>query len=106
MSVQNLGAGVPSLFAGAVIGHTADGALKRFEMVGVGAVILTLACLLLARGIQPVASLACIRRDAANPITALFSISEMRKPVLNGGCTASKSALDKTRHQVAGFALR
>lgn len=53
-SVQNLGAGVASLFAGAVIGHTADGALTRFDMVGIGAVILTFACMLLVRGLRPV----------------------------------------------------
>ena len=54
-SVQNLGAGVASLFAGAVIGHTADGALTRFDLVGIGAVVLTFACMLLVRGLRPVA---------------------------------------------------
>ena len=53
-AVQNLGAGVASLFAGAVIGHTADGALTRFDMVGIGAVFLTFACMLLVRGLKPV----------------------------------------------------
>ena len=56
-SVQNLGAGVASLSAGAVIGHTADGALTRFDLVGIGAVLLTLACMLLVRGLKPVAEL-------------------------------------------------
>ena len=40
------------MFADAVIGHTAAGALTRFDMVGVGAVIPTLACLLLAQEIH------------------------------------------------------
>ena len=53
-SVQNLGAGVASLFAGAVIGHTVDGALTRFDTVGIGAVVLTFACMLLVRGLRPV----------------------------------------------------
>ena len=53
-SVQNLGAGVASLFAGAVIGHSADGALTRFDLVGIGAVALTLSCMLLVRGLTPV----------------------------------------------------
>ncbi len=53
-SVQNLGAGVASLFAGAVIGHTADGALTHFDMVGNGAVVMTIACILLVRGLRPV----------------------------------------------------
>ena len=53
-SVQNLGAGVASLAAGTVIGHTADGALTRFDLVGIGAVLLTLACMLLVRGLKPV----------------------------------------------------
>lgn len=53
-SVQNLGAGVASLFAGAVIGHTADGALTNFGLVGSCAVVLTLACMLLVRGLRPV----------------------------------------------------
>ena len=53
-SVQNLGAGVASLSAGAVIGHTADGALTRFGLVGICAVLLTLACMALVRGLHPV----------------------------------------------------
>ena len=53
-SVQNLGAGVASLFAGAVIGHSTDGALTRFDLVGIGAVFLTFACMLLVRGLRPV----------------------------------------------------
>lgn len=53
-SVQNLGAGVASLFAGAVIGHTADGALTNFGWVGYGAVVLTIACMLLVRALKPV----------------------------------------------------
>ncbi len=57
-SVQNLGAGVASLFAGAVIGHAADGALTRFDMVGIGAVVLTFACMLLVRGLRPVVEIA------------------------------------------------
>ncbi len=53
-SVQNLGAGVASLFAGAVIGHTADGALTHYGAVGIGAVVLTLVCMLLVRALRPV----------------------------------------------------
>ena len=53
-SVQNLGAGVASLAAGAVIGHTADGALTNFGLVGNCAVVLTLACMLLVRALRPV----------------------------------------------------
>ena len=53
-SVQNLGAGVASLFAGAVIGHTADGAMTNFGMVGNFAVVMTLACMWLVRALRPV----------------------------------------------------
>ena len=54
-AVQNLGSGVASLSAGAVIGHAADGSLTRFGMVGVCAVALTLLCIALVSGLRPVA---------------------------------------------------
>ena len=65
-AVQNLGAGVASLFAGAVIGHSADGALTRFDLVGIGAVALTLSCMLLVRGLTPVIEVS----PAVTPVAA------------------------------------
>jgi predicted MFS family arabinose efflux permease len=52
-AVQNLGSGVASLFAGAVLGHAADGSMTRFDLVGACAVVLTLACVALVRGLHP-----------------------------------------------------
>jgi predicted MFS family arabinose efflux permease len=53
-SAQNLAAGLASVFAGALIGHTADGALTGFDTVGLLAAALTIACILVARKMKPV----------------------------------------------------
>ena len=52
-SAQNLAAGVASLLAGAMIGHAADGSLTGFGTVGWCAAGLTVACVLIARKLQP-----------------------------------------------------
>ena len=55
-SAQNLAAGIASVLAGAVIGHDANGALTGFSIVGLCAAGLTVACIVIARKLQPVAS--------------------------------------------------
>lgn len=54
-SAQNLAAGVASLLAGAMIGHAADGSLTGFGTVGWCAAGLTVACVVIARKLQPAA---------------------------------------------------
>ncbi len=54
-SVQNLAAGLASLLAGAIIGHAADGSLTGFGTVGWCAAGLTVACVIIARKLQPAA---------------------------------------------------
>jgi predicted MFS family arabinose efflux permease len=55
-AAQNLAAGLASLGSGALIGHAADGSLTGFGTVGYCAAGLTVACVLIARRLQPVAS--------------------------------------------------
>ena len=52
-AAQNLAAGLASLGAGALIGHSADGALTGFGTVGMFAAGLTVICILIARRLRP-----------------------------------------------------
>ena len=64
-AAQNLAAGVASLLAGAMIGHAADASLTGFGALGFCAAGLTLACVVIARKLRPVAD-----GDAAAPLVA------------------------------------
>ncbi len=52
-AAQNLAAGLASLGAGALIGHSADGSLTGFGSVGFFAAGLTVVCVLIARRLRP-----------------------------------------------------
>ena len=61
-AAQNLAAGIASLLAGAMIGHSADGALTGYGTVGIVSVVLTLTCIALVRRLVPAS-----RADALAP---------------------------------------